>query len=360
MKNKEILDLVKKIVKNKENISKEEFDLLINFLCNNVFMWPKDNLYYKFQNNIYECYLPQTVLIRWNNKMNFSVALKLLCDDIDAENFEWGILIHSKGVWLLNRDIELSDTLFGSKKTVFKILFSHKTDLDYLEFLNFDYLCGGNKAIYFFRDMITYKNRNFSSCNSNSWDAYWSCNKRFFYYYIKKNGGQYFGNKEECYSKIKLLNYEKYIREQKTIKTANSARNQFFYIKSFILSQAYNKEFDIGGAEILKRCNDILCQSNPISSETDKEKLAKIIKYLEKQQNGVRNKTLFLLLICFGMKRKKICALKWSDIDNVCKTLKVRGKDIVMPHVLQESFSELKKIKTSTAVYVFETVSSFV
>ena len=108
------------------------------------------------------------VLIRWNQNFSHSAALSRLSNDIcsDRCNSEWGILLHGDGIWLLNRDIPIGKSSFGSKRTVFKLSFIRKTDIEYLEFFKTDYLLGYNNAVYFFRDIIIYKNTFFHLQNA--------------------------------------------------------------------------------------------------------------------------------------------------------------------------------------------------
>lgn len=70
-----------------------------------------------------------------------------------------------------------------------------------------------------------FKNTFFPSAKCNSWDVYWSCNKRFFAYYTLQFKGGYIDD-----------------------------------AKSFILSRAHNKNFDIGSGVILKQSEDILIE----------------------------------------------------------------------------------------------------
>ncbi len=250
MTNLEIINSIKKLIKNKEEISQDVFDKAMDIFCDNVLKIGRISLQYNVQESKYEYFLNKCILIKWYQNTDYPVALKMLCDEIEERNFEWGILFHCKGIWLLNRDIKTYDLYFKSKKTTLKFLFSSKTDLEYLGLLHKNYLTGYDKSIYFFRDMITYKNSVFPSNKSNSWNAYWSCNKRFFYFYIKCKKGKYLDKKSECYGKIGLKDYEEFIRKQSAIKTPNSVKNQFFYIKLFILSQADNEYFNIGSKEV--------------------------------------------------------------------------------------------------------------
>lgn len=359
MDNKEKLDLIKGLIKNSTNISLDTFTEAVKLFCDNILEYDSNAFKHRNTDDYYECYLMNKILIRWNQNLNHSAALSRLSNDICSErcNSEWGILLHGDGIWLLNRDIPIGKSTFGSKRTVFKLSFIGGKDIKYLEFFKADYLLGYNKSIYFFRDIVIYKNKYFPSAQCNSWDVYWSCNKRFFAYYTLQYKGSYSDDTKSCYENITLNAYEEYIRKNSNIKTANTAKNQFFYIKSFILSQAHNKDFDIGSGEILKRCEDILIERDKDMKSADIKKIVRIIKHIERQRNGVRNKAVFLILLCFGMERRRICELRWSDIGDNCRTIKIgngnNSRFMVMPAILQNSMRELMAMKTNNAEYIF-------
>ena len=44
-----------------------------------------------------------------------------------------------------------------------------------------------------------FKNTFFPSAKCNSWDVYWSCNKRFFAYYTLQYKGSYSDDAKSCY-----------------------------------------------------------------------------------------------------------------------------------------------------------------
>lgn len=359
MNNKEKLDTIRDLIKNSTNISPDTFAKVVKSFCDNILEYDYNAFKYRYTDEYYECYLMDKVLIRWNQNLNHSAALSRLSNDICSNgcNFEWGILLHGDGIWLLNRDIPIGKSSFGSKRTVFKLSFIRKTDIEYLEFFKADYILGYNNVVYFFRDIIIYKNTFFPSAKCNSWDVYWSCNKRFFAYYTLQYKGSYSDDAKSCYENITLNAYEEYIRKSSNIKTANTAKNQFFYIKSFILSRAHNKNFDIGSGVILKRCEDILIERDRAMKTADIKKIVRIIKHIERQRNGVRNKAVFLILLCFGMERRRICELRWSDIGDNCQTIKIgngnNSRFMVMPEILRNSIRELMAMKTNNAEYIF-------
>ena len=79
-----------------------------------------------------------------------------------------------------------------------------------------------------------FKNTFFPSAKCNSWDVYWSCNKRFFAYYTLQYKGSYSDDAKSCYENITLNAYEEYIRKSSNIKLRIQQR-----INSFILSHLF-------------------------------------------------------------------------------------------------------------------------
>ena len=174
MESKEVIARIGKILKDNTAITEDEYIAVMNIFCENTFDYDIQQLYNNFEKTKYDYYIPEKILMRCYKNKSYSKALSLLAEDMDSENktYEWGILFHNKGIWLLNRDIKVSNTQFSSKRTVFKILFTNKTDSKYFKYFNHEYLLGYDKDIYFFRDIITYKNIKFPSVKSDSWNAY--------------------------------------------------------------------------------------------------------------------------------------------------------------------------------------------
>ena len=84
-------------------------------------------------------------------------ALNLFSTYIKSK-YEWGILIHPEGIWVFNDDIELGNDEFKSNKIVFEMPFNKRRDANYFKYLTYENLLE-EKNIYFFRDIINYKNK---------------------------------------------------------------------------------------------------------------------------------------------------------------------------------------------------------
>ena len=135
MESKEVIARIGKILKDNTAITEDEYIAVMNIFCENTFDYDIQQLYNNFEKTKYDYYIPEKILMRCYKNKSYSKALSLLAEDMDSENktYEWGILFHNKGIWLLNRDIKVSNTQFSSKRTVFKILFTNKTDSKYFK-----------------------------------------------------------------------------------------------------------------------------------------------------------------------------------------------------------------------------------
>ena len=133
MESKEVIARIGKILKDNTAITEDEYIAVMNIFCENTFDYDIQQLYNNFEKTKYDYYIPEKILMRCYKNKSYSKALSLLAEDMDSENktYEWGILFHNKGIWLLNRDIKVSNTQFSSQRTVFKILFTNKTDSKY-------------------------------------------------------------------------------------------------------------------------------------------------------------------------------------------------------------------------------------
>lgn len=352
----EFIDKIKKKLK-KETISESDFLDVMTYFNDEIFKYPSKSLKqlcFRRESAWYEYYIPDKLTIRCYANIKFPVVLERFSKNMKDGSFEWGILFCQDGIWLLNSDIPVCNTEFTSKKIVLKVLFNNKSDWAYLDYLSYENLLGNDKKTYYFRDIIAYKNTCFSSDKYKSWDHYNSSLKRFLSYYASIVG-EY---NTDYYNLIRPYNFITFIKQKCGIKSAHSIKNQFFYIKDFMVNWAHNKEFDISSKDIVAMCEEILNEPSAKKNETDVEKIVRIIRYLENGRSGLRNKTMFLLILCFGMERRKVCALTWSDIDEECKRINIGTHMIVMPHLLQESMQRLKQHRHKDDIYVFGTLGT--
>lgn len=337
---------------NKETISEKDFFSIMTDFNDKIFKCPgqvREQMCFTRTTDWYEYYIPRKITIRSYLNVRFPMVLERFSKGIEDCRYEWGILICQEGIWLLNNDIPVSNTEFGSRKSVLKILFNNKSDMAYLDYFSYENLLGKDKKTYYFKDIIVYKNTCFSSENYKSWQPYHTTLKRYLNYYASIVG-EY---KTDYYISMRMYHFASYIKQQNKIKTANTIRNQFFYIKDFMVNWAKNDTFDKSSKDIIAMCDEVLNEPLAKKNETDIEKIVRIIKYLERGANGLRNKTIYLMLLCFGIERRKLCALKWRDIDKNCQYINIGNHPIIMPHLLQESIRQLKTLSNHNDIYIF-------
>jgi hypothetical protein len=118
MQSNDEITSIRKVLKNNDSITEDEYVNIINIFCKNTFGYNIELLYKHFENSRYDYYIPEKLLMRCYKNQSHSKALSLLSEDMqsDKKTYEWGILFHANGIWLLNRDIKTSNTDFGSKK----------------------------------------------------------------------------------------------------------------------------------------------------------------------------------------------------------------------------------------------------
>lgn len=350
MDNKKIIEKIKEIIQRKNCISENDFRELIlvfkEYIWNRkAFDYQNMEEIYRADNDRYVYIIPDKItLVYYTDQPEISKSTQRLESElITAYQTEWGILISKEGIYLLNRDIEVDMKKYYGNKVVFSFMFQSKHDLEYLGMLDWEKMFGRYRNIYFYRDMITYRNVKFTGSNK-SWMAYHTAMKRFFRYYItQKEWNSYCNN----YNNIRFQDFKRYMKEATGIKSSNTVRSQFLYIKDFILYMAdENEDFNIGGKAAMEQClNEIDYEANRSRlEETDFTKIEKIIKYLGSKKTE-KYRTVFLLLLCYGLERRKLCTLKWKDFSENFEFYFLEKKNerkVAVPFVLRESLMKLR------------------
>ncbi|MCM1214219.1 MAG: site-specific integrase [Lachnospiraceae bacterium] len=271
-----------------------------------------------------------------------------LIQQMKTDNCNWGVLVHTAGIWLINLDITPDTSRnFTSSQVVLEIVYGMNTDQKYFQYFSAENTIGEKKNACFFRDITDYKNNQYKG-KEKSWPAYESALKRFFDFYVEHKGD--YGYKENVYESIQFPYFVEFIKKGTRCNSILSARNSFFYIKDFMQAKSGNGEFDDPGRvnnsfpEFLPKYDtqDIMCI----------DKLKAALDYLSENRNGIRNKTVLLFLLAYGMERRKLCALKWEDIHFGDRQIKMNKKKYPMPTYLLEMLVKLKKQDTP-GKYVF-------
>ena len=143
MKPEEVLIKIKtEITDEKKDINEKMIDdLVMNIFLKNMGyerIDGKNILKDRLQYNISNCFI-----ISYYYELDVDKALSLLTKVIEnmADN-TWGMLLHKKGVWLLNNSIVTiaGEEKFKSDKIVFRIPFNQKIDDEYFQYFTHENL----------------------------------------------------------------------------------------------------------------------------------------------------------------------------------------------------------------------------
>lgn len=346
----DVLKNVKEKLEEQNHITRNEFTKLLEYKFFPFMGYPIGKTFSCKKSGVYE-YFIDSILIRYDESEKREKALNQLAFDIHSGRYEWGILMCSEGIWLLNDNIQVDDLFFKSQKIVFEILFGSKTDTYYFKYFRYDNLVGEKKNSYFFRDIITYKNTKFEG-NVKSWRAYHSALKRFFDYYIEQYGN-YGERQEKSYNDIKPLHLYAFLKSRGSIKSARTIKSQFFYIKGFMVTMALNNAFAITADEFLANYVENF-ESKKTIENIDIKKLKRIMDIFKNNVKGDRDKALFLMLLSFGMERRKLCSLEWEKhIKDNCRKIIIRDIDFSIPEYLTKCLQKLRDEQPQNARYVF-------
>lgn len=264
---------------------------------------------------------------------------------------EWGILITPKGIWLFNSKISLNKKeIFRNRRTILEIIHGKNTDQKYFEFFSYDNIVGDDQKTNFFRDIIEYKNCYYKG-TEKSWSAYHSALKRFFKYYSK--GGIYFKDDDSSiYDRIQLPDFYWYANYEMKVAKENTLKNAFFYIKDFMHCMSDNTAFDISTKDMIAGFSRTFDKDEK-QNIMDMDKLKKAVRYLTDGKNKERDVALFLMVLAFGLERRKLCMLKWDNVEEQDQwILKQDGREVPIPEKVTEALKRLKDLHISSK-YVF-------
>lgn len=272
--------------------------------------------------------------------------------EVRVAGVEWGILINPKGLWLFNNQVQnKSKGFFQSGTNVLEIIHGKNTDQEYFEFFSYDNIMGLKLGANYFRDIIKYKNY-FYKGSEKSWRAYHSALKRFFKYYSGSRG--YFKNETgSIYDEIYIPDFQEYVTTKTKIQKENTLNSAFFYIKDFMMCMTDNGAFDISTKELVSvfsRKFEIEEKQNII----EPARLKKVVQYLQKGKNKERDVAMFLMLLAFGIERRRLCSLRWNDIEiqDGRGVLKQEARKVPIPSKLIETLGTLENLGISSK-YVF-------
>ncbi len=281
----------------------------------------------------------EDLLIMGSVEGKWQRAVSTLVRLMKENGCKWGILIHLEGIWLLNLDIVSSqESTFKNSKIVLEIRYGMNTDQRYFRYFSEENIIGEKKNACFFRDIIDYKNNRYKG-KEKSWPAYESALKRCFDYYVEYKGD--YGYEENVYDNIDYPFFVDFIKKGTGCKSLKSARNSFFYIKDFMQGKSHKGEFD--NPERVRNSFPEFMPKYEMQDIMCIKKLKIALNFLEENRNGIRNKTMLLMFLAYGMERRKLCTLKWGNIHVEVRQLEMEQKKYPIPDYLMDMLLELKR-----------------
>lgn len=308
------------------------------------------NIISTYNDEKHEITIQESLLLKASTEEKIEKALVQLTTELEFKTaLEWGILFHFRGIWLVNSDIEVDKEDFRLQKTVLEIIFGSNSDAKYFKYFAYDNILGQERNAYYFRDIISYKNKDYNG-NRKSWKTYHTTIKRFLDFYAS-NFLSYSYQENEIYSCIHTCHFERYIREGTKVLSIKTVKNNYFYLKGFLISRR-NREFDKGTESIIGLFPEFHSEETT-NDEIDLDKLNIVFVNLRQGRNSERNIVLLLLLLSFGIERRKLCFLQWENVQNGIDCMKLKLDTIVypIPEVLAKALTKLKK-KYPNAKYI--------
>lgn len=343
---KKILKEIQTAVLRNLNLTEEGFyqEIVRDYFIKYMGYERKDSCIKEYAN----AFQKSNLLIMGSIEERWQKGLSVFIRRMSEYGCKWGILLHIAGIWMVNLDIvPNTQSSFTNSQVVLEIKYGLNTDQKYFKYFSAENIIGEKRNACFFKDIIDYRNNGYKG-NERSWPAYESALKRFFDFYAEY-GGDY-GYEKNIYDSIKFPDFVDFIKNKTKCKSLKSARNSFFYIKDFMQARTQNGEFDDPDRvkksfpEFLPKyeMQDVMC--------IDKLKIA--LEFLDGNRYAVRNKTILLAFLTYGMERRKICALKWENINFMDRQLEIDKKKYPIPSYLMEMLTRLKEAET-LGKYVF-------
>lgn len=300
-----------------------------------------------------ECYgasVEDRLLIQTHVYDEEDKAIRTLTSTCEKNKIEWGILLHHKCMVLINTDIELGKEAYKNNKIVFKIDYIRPTEKPYLKYFRYENILK-NKNTYYFRDIINYRNTQYTGAKK-SWHAYSSSLRRFLEYMAES----YKDYNENIYAKITIAELEEYILKTGNINSEKSVKNFFFYVNGFLYQKTKSEQFNRGAGELCRRMKELTSKysANQINIYNEPGKIKKLIQIIRTKQNADRNEILLLLMLSFGMGRNALCQLKWDDLksDNNNLEICINKMWFMLPSALSDKLKVMKEEKEQGAEYV--------
>lgn len=348
----DILRKIQEISKQYQNgRNKEFFDNVVDNIFLEKLGYKTEDLYY----NREECTVDMNGLsIRSTTENNWERELWRFVDYLNSgeekqdNKYEWGIFIHPWGMCLVNEKVDdNSENHPTVPQMILEIIYGLNTDQKYFKYFSRENIIGKDKNAYFYKDIISYKNRKYKG-TEKSWVAYRTTLKRFFDYYVE-NRGNYDCYTKNVYDNIDFSFFCDFIRNGTKAKSLQTVKNEFFHVKEMICDKTSNGQFDRSTEDLALNFPDFIVKSDFLEIENidnfiNPAKIKKVLDFGKKKRNALRNKAILLFLLAYGLERRKLCSLEWGkNVLTGNALLEMDGKKYPMPTYLKEILEKLRE-----------------
>lgn len=355
---------------NEENIKNHVVTRFLEMLGYNAF-----DFYYEHQ--LYHRNGRADIAIKINDYTFLYVEVKSPYNKLDIKEqaqlasylfdrgLEWGILTNGRNYILFNNNITSLPNPNRSvylDKVVFNIDIFNKTQLENIKYFSKESIFD-TKVSNYFRDIAQYKALKYPNGGS-SWNVYKGTLYNFFKYYVKQQG------KYRNLEQIRVDEFEEFLSYEKTFKnetkkgkrinSVDTFENKYSHIRSFYQTmKKYNKisshHFEEEKKKLIQNF-DIEEKKQEVNHVLNNENISLILDFYSNQKDAIRNKTIFLLCLAFGLERSTLIKLNTSNIRN--NKLILDNRELVLPPVLEKTINELiieNKQKNIRNGYLFNT-----
>lgn len=288
------------------------------------------------------------------NNTNSSIelrALKYRCINLDTK---WGMLFNPKGIWLINTSIKTDNSVpFRNEQIVLEIKYGKNTNKKYFKYFLAENVIGSKQNANFYRDIINFKNTAYQG-KSESWVGYHSTLKRMLDFYAEHKG-DYGDYGESVYNQMDPAFFLEYVEKATNTRSKNSVKNAYHHVSGFLNEYSTQGVLNISPEKLISEIPNLSSKAGWVDI-MDVDKLKTALATFEKGRHELRNKAILLLLLAFGMERRKICTLEWEKnyikVSEEKRALKVAGRVYPMPGYLAQIL-ELLRQEAGSKQYIF-------
>ena len=259
---------------------------------------------------------------------------------LNDKSLEWGILTNGREYVLINNYIKtLSAPSVGAQTTlddkiVLKInIFDNRYgNIDYLHYLCRKHIFS-TKITYYFKNIAQYRADKHPKLRKKStWDQYRSTLFNFFKFYSEQEG------KYRPLEQIRTDDFQAYLKQDSGFNTQN---NKWTHIRTFFNVLGVNGDFDKPRNKLVNP--SVKTENIPVEEKLNKENVTKILSFISKTEDSLRNRVLFLLTLYMGAELPLLQNLNEDMFNFNQNILKLDNKKIPLLTQLAKSIEELFK-----------------